>query len=85
MSIVSWLSISPDSPVESSSATVRNLFGIIQIVAALVAMTLSRNPHLGHGGEIIYWALVLVQWSILGLWISVLLCLLRFKTQPKID
>ena len=70
--VVSWLLISPESPVESSSAGLKYFVSFIQIFAAFMAMTLSGDPHLGSVGEIIYWLLVFAQWFTVGLGIAFL-------------
>jgi hypothetical protein len=80
VTLFGWLLVSPESPVESSSETLKYAIGLIQLFAALMAMTLSGSPHLGSVGAIIYWVLVLAQWSIIGLGISFL-----FKLKGRND
>jgi hypothetical protein len=68
---ISWLMISPESPLRTS-ASLQAFFSASQFVAAFIAMTLSGNPHLGAVGEVIYWVLVLAQWFLAGLGVSFL-------------
>jgi hypothetical protein len=70
--VLSWLLISPDSPVESSSDSLKEFLGLIQIVATFLAIILSGNVHGGSEGETIYWMLVFAQWFIVGLGLSFL-------------
>jgi hypothetical protein len=69
---ISWLLISPESPVETSSTALKYFCGAVQIIAAFLAMTLSGNPHGGAFGEMIYWVLVFAQWFVVGLGLSFL-------------
>jgi hypothetical protein len=72
VAVLSWLLISPGSPIESSSRAIKSFFGIIQIVATFLAAILSGNVHGGSAGERIYWVLVFAQWFTVGLVISFL-------------
>lgn len=69
---VSWLLISPASPVESSSTALKGGFVMTQMVATFLAILLSGNVHGGSGGEAIYWVLVFAQWFVVGLGVSAL-------------
>jgi hypothetical protein len=77
VAVISWLLISPESPVQTFLPSLQYFFGAIQFVAAFIAMTLSGQPHLGAIGEVIYWVLVLAQWFVVGFGISFLFRLRR--------
>jgi membrane protease YdiL (CAAX protease family) len=62
VAILSWLLVSPDSPVETSSADVKNALGFINIIPFILTTILSGNIH--GGSDTAYWILVLVQWFI---------------------
>ncbi len=70
--MLSWLMISPLSPVRSSFEGLTEFFSIAQICATFLAILLSGNVHGGTNAGIIYWLLVFVQWSGIGWGISAL-------------
>ena len=78
VTLLSWLLISPGSPIESSSEALKYDIALIQVFALYPALTLSGNPHLGSVGLVIYWVLVFAQWFLVGLGISLVGCGLSF-------
>jgi len=66
IALLSWLLISPSSPLESSSVALKNFFAFINIIATFLAIIFSGNIHGGSIGEIIYWILVFSQWFAVG-------------------
>jgi NADH:ubiquinone oxidoreductase subunit K len=80
---VSWLLVSPDSPVHPlllTSAGLLNFLALIHIVPTMLSMVASNNVHGGSDGEVIYWILILVQWFIVGLGLSFLFSIFRGRT-----
>jgi hypothetical protein len=75
LALLSWLLISPDSPVESSSPEVKNALGLIHIIPFVLTTILSGNAH--GGSDAAYWVLVLIQWSIVGFFLALLFRRLR--------
>jgi hypothetical protein len=75
VALVTWLLVSPDSPIESSSAAVLNVLGLVHIVPSIVATILSGNVH--GGSNMVYWLLVVAQWFVFGFVLALLLQSLR--------
>ena len=69
---MSWLLVSPASPIASFSEILTELFVAVQIPATLLAILLGGNVHGGRWGETIYWLLVFLQWSMAGFGLSAL-------------
>jgi len=61
----SWLVISPNSSCHSVGG-IADFLSIVQLPATFLATVLSGNAHGGAAGELIYWLLVLLGWSIVG-------------------
>jgi hypothetical protein len=68
----SWLLVSPASPLASPSDSVLQILGSVHIVPTILASMLSGNIHGGTLGEIFYWVLVICQWSVVALAISLI-------------
>ena len=77
VTVISWVFVS--SP-EAYSRTAAEFFNAVQTPAALVAMIMSvmiGNVHGGAAGEGIYWALVFMEWSVVGFELAVIYTLAR--------
>jgi hypothetical protein len=75
VALLSWLLISPDSPVELSSPDIKNALGLIHIIPFILTTILSGNIH--GGSNTVFWILVLTQWFILGFILALLFRRLR--------
>ena len=81
VSLVSWLSGSPYSPIASSLGGLGSLFETFQIGCTILAFMLSGNVHGGGHAETIYWALVFGQWFAVCFVLASLACLETHKSR----
>ncbi len=75
MALLSWILVSPASPLKLFSPDVRNALGVIHIIPFILTMMLSGSIH--RGSEVAYWILVLAQWFIVGFVLALLFRALR--------